>query len=204
MMHIRQLIAIILVVSILLFSIFLAYIVFIDPPTGSDSIDAFEPEICKDANPISICKSPAACCTNTNYDYFCKHPLTKLCSQEQKACLDAPLLANIYPIELRKQKCADQQSICCTTFDKIADAPNAFENIGDVTQNTNIIGNYLALATNDREKCKKMCQTDTECAAVKISPAGCQFYSAVDPIKSRLASLAPASTSASIGYFKKL
>ena len=205
-----------IVIIILVFSLFLSYVVYWDPDVRNQ--EGFEdrprPEDvqsdkCENVDLKYVCANNKACCAISNYDYFCKHPLISDCNTELQNCLDKTDFDNLYPVELRKEKCKNQLADCCNPFDKIPYDPAKFENMGKLNQKTDILGNFLALEEQKRDVCPKLCQTDASCAAYSMDRSGCKFYSSVNPIIPGLGSgFAPAKVekddTGKSGYFKKL
>jgi hypothetical protein len=209
-----------IVILILVFSIFLLYLIFWDEDVKSNNnsnegFEVIEGELtskdvqndkCETPDIQNICNNNIACCDIQNYSYFCKHPLVKLCSAELQNCVNNSSFKNLYPIQLRKDKCKNQLNACCKPFDSLSYDSSKFENIGNFTQKTDEIGNYLAINEKDREVCPKMCQTDENCKAFTLGLDGCRFYSNVNPMLARFSVGEKVSidSSGKTGYFKKL
>ena len=212
----QQNIVIGIVFLILAASIFLSYIVYYDPdvrmtePFSSGSIEDVQSNKC-DPNTISnICQNSSSCCAITSNSsvngnsYFCNHPLIKNCTSELQNCLDKTDFDNLYPVELRREKCKKQLADCCAPFDKIATDPTKFQNMGTkVFQKTDMIGNYLALDATQRQVCPKMCQTDSSCAAFSIDSSGCKFFSSSNPVIPPLGGDTQIDSTNQKGYFQK-
>lgn len=219
MYWIYQIFVFLIVSVILAFSCFLLYLIYWDDDVNNNNNTKYEnfetdrpqPEDiqsnkCENNNIDNICVNNKACCSIPNNSYFCKHPVVNLCSTELQNCLDKTDFDNLYPIELRKEKCKNQIIECCKPFDKIKFDSSKFENMGNIKQRDNLIGTYLEFDEKKRTICPKMCATDSTCAAYVLSLGGCHFYSSVNPIVSTKFGQATPNIDSSnkTGYFKKL
>ena len=206
----QQNIVIGIVFLILAASIFLSYIVYYDPdvrvaePFSSGRIEDIQSDKCENNTISNICQNSSSCCTISNNGYFCSHPLIKNCTTELQNCLDKTDFDNLYPIELRQEKCKKQLADCCAPFDKIATDPTKFQNMGTkVFQKTDMIGNYLALDATQRQLCPKMCQTDSNCSAFSMDSNGCKFFSTATPVIPPIGGNTQIDSTNQKGYFQK-
>ena len=119
-------------------------------------------------NLVDFCANYNSCCSSTNTNCFCTHPITLYCKNEYKTCMNDAYLKNLYTSDQIKNKCSSQQKNCCTPYNSISISSDKFKTPIKNDSKAKEICTINSIS-NIEQKCLELCQTNPNCKSYSVN-----------------------------------